>query len=129
MSPDATHPPLHDVDAVLNRIDAQTQAAIDAVERARTFSSGLTAVRGRGRADGVGVVVDHVGLLLEVTFTEQAASTGPTPLARATMAALRSALDDALVQVRQRTRETWGDDPVSGQIVAEVAERFAVVPR
>lgn len=129
MPPNSTQPPLDDVDAVLSRIDTQTQAAIDAVERARTFTAGLSAVRGRGRVEGVSVVVDHVGLLLGVTYTEQSTRTGPERLAQATMSALVGALDDALAQVRQRTHETWGDDPVSGQIVAEVADRFAVVPR
>ena len=114
---------------MLNRIDAQTQSAIDAVERARAFAAELAKLRGHGSASGVDVVVDQVGLTLGVTYTDGATRMAPRALAHATMAALRAALDDALVQVTQRTREVWGDDPVSEQIVAETAERFAVVPR
>ncbi|WP_162598721.1 hypothetical protein [Nocardioides gilvus] len=129
MPSDLTQSPPETIDAALSRIDAQTRAAIDAVERARAFSADLVELRGHGSADGVDVVVDHVGLALGVTYTEHALRTGPAMLARATMAALGAALDDALAQVTRRTRETWGDDPVAAQIVAEVEQRFAVVPR
>lgn len=129
MASDLTQSPPQTIDAVLNRIDTQTRAAIDAVERARDFTSGLSQVRGRGSAGGVSVVVDHVGLVLGITFTDHATRTGPHGLAQTTMTALRGALDDALAQVTRRTQETWGDDPVAEQIVSEVAGRFAVVPR
>lgn len=129
MPPDLTHFPAHDLDAVLSRIDAQTQAAVDAIEHARDFAFELSRLRGHGSVDGVDVVVDHVGLTLSIAYTDQALRAGPQALGKTTMAALRAALDDALAQVVVRTHETWGDDAMAGRIVAEVEERFSAVPR
>lgn len=115
------------LDEALARIDARTRAAHVTFARARDFASGLDALRGRGHCDGVRVVVNHVGLLLEVTYPASVASMTPSGLSRATTAALRSALADTLAQMTARARETWGDDPLADQIVAEVTQRFAVV--
>lgn len=129
MPSDLTNFPARDLDAVLRRIDAQTQAAMDAIEHARDFAFELRALRGHGSADGVDVVVDHVGLTLGVTYTDRVTRLEPEGLARATMSALRAALDDVLAQVAERTHATWDDDAMVGRIVAEVEERFSVVPR
>lgn len=129
MPSDSTHSPPHSLDEALARIDAQTQAAADAVERARGFAAQLGRIRGRGSVAGVGAVVDHVGITHDITYTDPATRMSPEALASATMEALRAALADALAQVTERTRETWGSDPLADDIVAEVAARFEVVSR
>ena len=122
-------PPAQSIDETLARIDAQTQAAVDAVERARGFADTLTRIRGRGSVAGVSVEVDHVGITVAISYADPAPRMSPEALAGATMSALRAALADVLGQVTERTQATWGSDPVADRIVAEVAERFAVVSR
>lgn len=124
----STHTP-GSVDEALARIDARTQAARDAFERARDFADGLDHVRGRGQRDGVAVVVNHLGVLLEVTYPPALATTIPAQLAAATTAAVRAALADAVSQVGDRARETWGDDPLATQVVAEATARLEAVTR
>lgn len=123
-----TPPPLS-VDAALARIDARTQAAHEALARARDFATGLERLRGRGRCGGVGVVVNHFGVLLEVTYPPTLTSTTPAELASATTSAVRAAVAEVVDHVAVRARETWGDDPLADQVVAEMTQRFAGVLR
>lgn len=129
MAADLTHSPPHDLDAALSRIDAQTQAAVDAVERARAFTATLAGLRGRGSVGGVRVTVDHAGLVLGVDYTDTAVRAKPQALSQATMAAVGAALDDVLAQLSEQTRQAWGTDPVADRIVAEATTRFAAVVR
>lgn len=113
----------------LSRIDARTRQATEGLERVRAFAAALERVRGRGRSAGVEVVVNHVGLMVQVTYPDPVGATAPGDLSVATMTALRAALGDALGQVADRARATWGDDPLAGQVVAELRARFAEVGR
>lgn len=126
---DITDSSPQDLDSVLSRIDAQTQAAVDAVERARSFSAQLAGLRGRGRVAGVRVTVDHAGLVLGIDYTEDAVRAGAEVLSQATMAALGVALDDVLAQLAEQTQRTWGEDPVADRIIDEATTRFAAVAR
>ena len=124
-----THSPPQTLNEPLARIEAQTQSALDSVEKTRDFSAQLNRLRGRGSVAGVSVVVDHVGLTREVVFTDPATRMSPEALSSATMGAVRAALSDALEQVAARAHETFGSDGMAAHIVAEVSARFAVVSR
>lgn len=113
------------VEEALARIDATTQAAHDAVTRARDFAAGLERLHGHGQRDGVAVVVNHLGVLLEITYPASLTSTTPSGLAAATRSAVRAAVADMVSQLTVSARETWGDDPLADRVVAEVTQRFA----
>lgn len=117
------------LEEALARIDARAQQANDSFERVRDFSTALESVRGHGEADGVMVIVNHLGLLLEVSFPDSLIGHTPSSLSRATTTGLRVALADALRQVAKHAHRTWGDDPLVDQVVGEARERFAAVTR
>lgn len=117
------------LDEALARIDDRARRANDAFERVRDFAAALDAVRGRGESQGVGVVVNHLGLLLQVTFPDSLRDRTPSALSAATAAALRAALADALRQVGEQAREAWGDDPLATQVIEETRDRFSAVTR
>lgn len=117
------------LDEALARIDARAERANAAFERVRDFASALEEVRGHGESHGVRVVVNHLGLLLQVTFPDSVRDRTSSALSASVAEALRAALADALRQVEHHAHETWGNDPLTTQVVEETRCRFSVVTR
>lgn len=110
---------------VMATINAQTEQALEAMERAEEYRRATQLLRGRGASGGVVVEVDAQGVLVDIEFTGPASVTPPAELARAVTAAYRAALDQVLHRLVLETREAWGDSETTQVVVEDLHARFA----
>lgn len=110
---------------VMATINAETEQALEAMERAQEYRRATQLLRGRGASRGVVVEVDAQGVLVDIEFTGSASVAHPAELARTVTTAYRAALDQVLERLTWETREAWGDSETTQVVVEDLHARFA----
>lgn len=111
-------------DDVMDRIAADEQQAIEAMERAQEYRRATQLVRCRGTRRGVVVEVNAHGVMTGVEFSGASRALGLWELAEAVKGAYATALEEVLDRLVAETKEAWGDSETTEAVVDELRERL-----